>query len=418
MVSSAVGGKLLVVDRRLINLSRTIVYLVSETTRKLSSLVTGDSSFERDIHLFLSFFRFAAFTAAATVLFSIPRENLADSRMFVIIISVGAYTILKILFHFRLWQRDIVTYVILAGDLAICIALVLLTGGGDSPFLFYSLLPVATAALFFGMRVSLSIAALSSLSLILTHTVPTGINPSFTPIMESNSLGIVVAYGLFCFLIATITYPSNLNVYRHIQSKAVADERRRLRQEIHDGIAQVLGYLRTKIELLKNDLPSSAEKLAAELDEVYELVTESYADIREAIDSLDVKAGSISLTPALESYIKQFSRRTRTKVEFTASKELQGLHPLAQLQLLRIAHEALSNARKHASATQISVRLENTAQSIELMVKDNGKGFLPSKQKGAGLRIMEERASSINGIFTVTSSPGEGTEVKVKISRR
>ncbi len=406
------------VSRRLVNLSRIVVYLVSKTMSKLFSLVGGNSPYDRDIYLFLSFFRFAGFTIAATALFSIPKENLADSRMFLLVGSVAAYTILKILFRFRLWQRDIVTYMILAGDLAICVALVFLTGGIDSPFLFYSLLPVATAALFFEMRISLSIAALSSLSLILTHIVPTGINPSFTPITESNSLGIVLSYGLFCFLIATITYPSNLNVYRHIQSKAIVDERKRLRQEIHDGIAQVLGYLRTKIELIKKDLPSSAEKLAAELDEMYELVSESSADIREAIDSLDVKAGAISLTPALDSYIKQFSKRTRTKVEFTASKELRALHPLVQLQLLRIAHEALSNVRKHASATQISVRLENTAQGMELMVKDNGKGFLPSEQKGAGLRIMEERASSINSILTVTSSLGGGTEVKVKVPRR
>lgn len=406
------------VSRRLVNLSRIIVCLVSKTTRKLFSLVASTSSFERDIHLFLAFFRFAGFALAASLLFSIPGENSANPRIFLIVGSVAAYTILKILFRFHLWQRDIATYMILAGDLVICVALVLLTGGGNNPFLVYSLLPVTTAALFFEMRISLPIAALSSLSLILAHTVPTGINPGFTPITESNSLGIVVAYGIFCFLIATITYPVNLNVYRRIESKAIVDERRRLRREIHDGIAQVLGYLRTKIELLEKELPPSAKKLSAELEEMYQLVSNASVDIREAIDLLDIKVRPVSLVASLSSYAEQFGKKTGSQVDFTASHKLPALYPTAQLQLLRITQEALNNVRKHAAATQVWVKLESTPRGVELVVKDNGRGFSPSEQKGTGLKVMEERVSSINGILTVTSSPGGGTEVRVKIPRR
>ncbi len=406
------------ISRRLVNLSRIVVYLVSKTMSRLLSLAGGNSPYDRDIYLFLSFFRFAGFTIAATALFSIPRENLANSRVFLLVGSVAAYTILKILFRFRLWQRDIATYMILAGDLAICVALVFLTGGIDSPFLFYSLLPVATAALFFEMRISLLIAALSSLNLILAETVLTGITPSFTPVMESNSIGSVTTYCLFSFLIATITYPSNLNVFRRVESKAIVDERRRLRQEIHDGIAQLLGYLRTKIELLKKDLPSSVEKLSSELEEMYQLLSESSADIRETLDFLDVKASSTSLVASLSSYTKDLGKKTGRQVEFVASRKLPALHHTAQLQLLRVAQEALTNVRRHAAATQIWVKLENTPQGVELLIKDNGRGFFPSEQKGTGLKIMEERVTSISSILTVTSSPGGGTEVRVRVPRR
>lgn len=386
--------------------------------RKLFSSVGGKSSYERDIHLFLSFSRFAAFAVAASLLGIVFRERLADPRMLLIVGSLGAYTISKILVRFRFWQRDIVTYVVLLGDLAICVALVLLTGGIDSPFLLYSLLPVLTAALFFEMRISLLIAALSSLNLILAETVLTGINPSFTPVIESNSIGSVTTYCLFSFLIATITYPSNLNVSRRIESKAIVDERRRLRQEIHDGIAQVQAYIRTKIELLKKDLPSSAEELSSELEEMYQLLSESSADIRETIDFLDVKASSISLVASLSSYTKELGKKTGSQVEFVASPKLPWLHPTAQLQLLRVAQEALTNVRKHAAATQIWIKLENTPQGVELLIKDNGRGFSPSEQKGTGLKIIEERVASISGILTVTSSPGGGTEVRVRVPRR
>ena len=386
--------------------------------RKLFSLVGGKSSYERDIHLFLSFSRFAGFAVAASLLGIVFNERLDDPLMLLVVGSLGAYTILKILVHFRLWQRDIVTYVVLLGDLAICVALVLLTGGIDSPFLLYSLLPVITAALFFEMRISLLIAALSSLNLILAETVLTGITPSFTPVMESNSIGSVTTYCLFSFLIATITYPSNLNVFRRVESKAIVDERRRLRQEIHDGIAQLLGYLRTKIELLKKDLPSSVEKLSSELEEMYQLLSESSADIRETLDFLDVKASSTSLVASLSSYTKDLGKKTGRQVEFVASRKLPALHPTAQLQLLRVAQEALTNVRRHAAATQIWVKLENTPQGVELLIKDNGRGFFPSEQKGTGLKIMEERVTSISGILTVTSSPGGGTEVRVRVPRR
>ncbi len=386
--------------------------------RKLFSLVGGKSSYERDIHLFLSFSRFAGFAVAASLLGIVFNERLDDPRMLLVVGSLGAYTILKILVHFRLWQRDIVTYIILLGDLAICVALVLLSGGIDSPFLLYSLLPVITTALFFEMRISLLIAALSSLNLILAGTVLTGINPSFTPVMESNSIGSVVTYCLFSFLIATITYPSNLNVFRRIESKAIVDERRRLRQEIHDGIAQVQGYFKTKIELLKKDLPSSAEELSAELEEMYQLLSESSADIRETIDFLDVNTSSTSLVAFLSSYTKELGKKTGSQVEFVASQKLPALHPMAQLQLLRVAQEALTNVRKYAAATQIWVKLENTPQGVELLIKDNGRGFSPSEQKGTGLKIIEERVTSISGILTVTSSPGGGTEVRVRVPRK
>ncbi len=198
-----------------------------------------------------------------------------------------------------------------------------LTGGADSPFLLYSLLPIITASLFFEPRVTLIIAVLASLNLILAHTVFSGISSLFAPILQGNYLTIVIIYGIFCFLVATITYRTNLNVYRYIQSDAIAEERRRLRREIHDGIAQVMGYLGTKTNLLSQSLPSSEEKLCAELEEIRKVISESYQNIREDIDSLDTEP--VSLIAALSSHTEQVGRATGSKTEFTAPKELPAL---------------------------------------------------------------------------------------------
>jgi uncharacterized membrane protein HdeD (DUF308 family) len=103
--------------------------------------------YERGIYIFLSTFRFLAFVLAIALIFGAPKVP-ADAQMYLIIGLLGIYTILKILFPFRLWQKNLTTYAVLGGDLVVCLGLVLLTGGAESLFLLYSLVPTTVAALF------------------------------------------------------------------------------------------------------------------------------------------------------------------------------------------------------------------------------------------------------------------------------
>jgi len=87
---------------------------------------------------------------------------------------------------------------------------------------------------------------------------------------------------------------------------------------------------------------------------------------------------------------------------------------------LRIAVEALTNVEKHALATRVWVKLENTPQRVELVVKDNGQGFsLAGHEQNPtghhGLIIMKERAESLGGTCDIVSNPGEGTEIRVSL---
>jgi signal transduction histidine kinase len=371
--------------------------------------------YERGIYIFLSTFRFLAFALAIALIFVAPGVPV-DAEMYLFIGLLGIYTILKILFPFRLFQRGFTTYAVLGGDLVVCLALVLLTGGAESPFLLYSLLPTIVAAFFFQPRVALIIASLSSMSLIVAHVGLSHLIPYFAPVLAEGLLTIMIMYVIFCFLLATITYRVNLNLYRHIESAAILEERRRLRQETHDNIAQVLAYLGTRTQLIKRSLPFSEDKLFAELDEIHRVMADSYSDIRESIDFLATEAEPVSLVSSLARHVAEFGRRTGIETKFAAPKELPGpLHPTAQLQLLRIAQEALNNVRKHASAGKVWVNIENTAEGLLLTVKDNGRGFSPSEQRGAGLDIMKERAESIGGTLEVRSSREEGTAVRVQV---
>lgn len=384
-------------------------------------MLPGEYSYEKGIYLFLTTFRFFSFALAVALATTPVREEpLTSLRMLIIISFVGVYTILRVVLRYHLWQRDLVTYMMLGGELAICLTIVLLTGGANSPFLLYSLVPVITAALFFGPRLALIVATLSSLNIILAHRGWSPLSLIYADILQARYLTLVLTYSVFCFVIATITYRTNLNVYRRILSGAIVEERRRLRQEIHDNIAQTLGYLNMKIGLIKK-LPSSDEKLLAEVDELHKVISESYQDTRDAIDSLNslnIEAKPVSLIAGIHDYVDKLDKRTGIKTTLVIAKGLPGLDPVIQLQLLRIAQEALNNIRKHAAASQAWVSLESTPQNVEMVVKDDGRGFSPPGQKGAGLSIMAERASSVRGVLTVTSSPGQGTEVRVKVPRR
>ncbi len=374
------------------------------------------SEYEVGVYMFLSTFRFFSFALATALIFTISPRPMIDWPRLLIAGLLGLYTISKVLFRFRPLSRKSLTYTVLVIDLVICLAAVLLTGGADSPFLLYSLSPTITTALFFPRGVALAVAILTALNIVVAHTALAHFS-SFPLILEGDYLTLVLLYAMFCLALATVSYHSNLNVYRHIQSETMLQERQRLRQEMHDGIAQVMSYLKTKTNLMRTAPLVSTERLLAELDDLNKVTSECYEDIREEIDSLDTEAEAFSLDAALSNHIERVQKRMNCRIELAAPAKLPKLPTATTIQLLRIGQEALNNVRKHASATQVWVRLQNTPRGLELVVKDNGVGFSPAERKGVGLTIMRERANSINGILSVTSSPGEGTEVSVTVPK-
>ena len=107
-------------------------------------------------------------------------------------------------------------------------------------------------------------------------------------------------------------------------------------------------------------------------------------------------------------------------VKFTVPKTFPQLSPIAELQLLRITQEALTNVRRHAQATDVVVKLKDTNQALELTVRDNGQGFILSDLEKSppgyhGLNIIRERAEGLGGNVHILTTPGEGTEIRVSL---
>jgi signal transduction histidine kinase len=378
--------------------------------------------YEKEAYQFLAVYRFLGYALA--VLFSQVSPIMAAMppvQLYIILGTLGVYTALKVFSPLRWQARGAMTYLILSGDFLLCILLVIYTNGLNSIFLLYSLTPIMTAALLFEERIALALAATASLSLSLTHLFLSQFTERFTWIMQGYNLTMLIVYTLFSFVVATVPYRINLNIRRRIEREAIIEERRRIAREIHDGVAQSLSYLNLKTKSV-SDLLTSKDNVQAltELNEIREVVQDTYEDIRESIDQLSTEIKSVSILASLGYYVREFSSNNGIPVQFEISKPFAQLSPVAELQLLRIAQEALTNVRRHAMASSVEVTLRNTAGEVEMVVKDNGKGFnleeLEEYPPGYhGLAIIRERAEGLGGNVLITAAPNQGTEVKVNL---
>lgn len=207
-----------------------------------------------------------------------------------------------------------------------------------------------------------------------------------------------------------------------LRQRAIVEERERIARELHDGIAQLLGFVNNKAMavrlLLSNRKTADADR---QLQQLEEASRELFVDVREAILGLRTtdRTGA-GLPNALEDYASQFSRLSGIPVELSIGPGVEGatINAEAELQLLRIIQEALTNVRKHASASQASVNLQASEAGLELAITDNGSGFRPAppdsdRRHHFGLSTMRERAESIGATFELSSAPGAGTRISV-----
>jgi signal transduction histidine kinase len=209
-----------------------------------------------------------------------------------------------------------------------------------------------------------------------------------------------------------------------VREHAIVEERKRIARELHDGLSQLLGFVNTKAiatRLLLEDekLDSAGEQLT----ELEQAARESFIDVRAAILGLhSASTTGEGLANSLKDYTSQFSRLTTIPVDLEIDPKLDDriLPPEIELQLLRIVQEALTNIRKHASASQAWIRMSQENHSLELSIWDDGVGFepgapTPDAALRFGLDTMRERAETIGAQFRLDSSSGDGTRIVVRI---
>jgi signal transduction histidine kinase len=211
------------------------------------------------------------------------------------------------------------------------------------------------------------------------------------------------------------------------QVVATLKERERLARELHDSIGQVLGYVNLQAQTIRQWVQAgNSEKAESLLIRLADVAKGAHTDIRESI--LNLKAGSSqswAFLPTLRQYLNDFQTFYSIPTELSILDGLREdtFEPAAEVQLLRVIQEALSNARKHAGARTIRVTLNMVNNRGYITISDDGSGFDPQKinlesGKHFGLVFMKERMSQIGGTLDIESQPCAGTVIKLEVPTR
>jgi signal transduction histidine kinase len=214
------------------------------------------------------------------------------------------------------------------------------------------------------------------------------------------------------------TLDETARLYEQIKEMAVMEEREWIAREMHDGLAQQLGYLHLRIAQLEAN-PATAPT-QEDVRMLKKVAAAAYDEVRQAILGLRTMVSrGLGLVPTLTEYLHDFSQQTGIAVELQIADE-RATRPSAhaEIQLIRIIQEALANVRKHARTKRAYVSFTMEEGNAKVTVEDDGIGFDPEQamqpgRTGFGLQGMRERAELAGGTCTVESRPHAGTRVIV-----
>lgn len=213
----------------------------------------------------------------------------------------------------------------------------------------------------------------------------------------------------------------NDRLYRQVHQLATLTERDRLGRALHDQLAQTLGYINLKTTLA-NDLLAEGQihEAQAYLRELKQITQEAYSDVREAIFNLRTKVvADVDFLSALQQYVAQCRTRCGLDIRVVGvDKSLIKFSGEVSVQIMRIVQEAVSNVRKHARASYVTIRFAPEHDQVCLTIEDDGQGFdlgqlTKENQLSFGLEIMRERAESVGGRLEIDAVPGRGARVMV-----
>jgi len=193
-------------------------------------------------------------------------------------------------------------------------------------------------------------------------------------------------------------------------------ERNRVAREIHDTLAQGFTGVIAQLEAAKGAISQRKKVRASDhLDRAGELARESLREARRSVQALRPRAlKKKPLAAALEDLMAQMTTGVTMQAKLTLQGEPRSLPPEWETNLLRIGQEVLTNALRHAQAKQFDVLLVFDSHEIRLNLRDDGRGFDPTRgHEGFGLQGIRERTEAMGGQFTTQSSEGQGTFVSV-----
>jgi signal transduction histidine kinase len=187
-------------------------------------------------------------------------------------------------------------------------------------------------------------------------------------------------------------------------------ERRRLREDLHDGLGPSLSGVALGLEAARRSIAGDPERVGEILEVLHGEVDSLVAEVRGIID--DLGPGDVDLPRAVRSHVDAVAATGEVDVELTATGDLADVPGEVAVAAHRIAGEALTNAARHARARTIRVALTGHKDHLVVEVADDGTGAVRHRAGGVGLDSMRQRAESVGGVLTVSAVPDHGTRVR------
>ena len=205
-----------------------------------------------------------------------------------------------------------------------------------------------------------------------------------------------------------------------LEELTISRERNRLARELHDTLAHSLSAVTVQlgaVETLWENSPDAAKALLAQADGS---ARDGLEEARRALQALRASPlEDLGLVLALEVLAKEAAARANAMLHLNLPEDnLSFLEPYIEQSIYRVAQEALENIVRHAQANQIWISLANLSEQIQLTIRDDGRGFEPSKAAingHYGVAGMKERAGVIGGTLTIESEPLKGTTIQLAV---
>ncbi|MGD8192677.1 sensor histidine kinase [Brevibacillus ginsengisoli] len=230
------------------------------------------------------------------------------------------------------------------------------------------------------------------------------------------------------FLILHLISISILNQERHIHMRQEMETamqlevRKKMAQDMHDGLAQQLFFVSAQIFQLKQNLPEDApEQMKAAVLKMEGQVKDCHLEVRGYIHHLRDDREEGHIFDAIEQLLHRLTKNSKMQVNYSTKGYTSQERFEVEETIYRFTEEAVYNVLKHARATSLEVNLEVTAVQWTIRIKDDGVGFTPeiveSKKNSYGVVGMKERMERFGGILSIRSQPNQGTEIIAIIPR-
>ncbi|MFT3842719.1 MAG: sensor histidine kinase [Myxococcaceae bacterium] len=273
---------------------------------------------------------------------------------------------------------------------------------------------VSVGVLFFSLRIGFLLGAVSTglFSAAVVRFAPAG-----ATVLPQALAGALAAYG-FVLVFSTLARRERYarrdleRMSAELEALATTRERNRIAREIHDSLGHYLTVASMQLEASRSDPEHRDERVA----KVAQLLRDGLGELRRSVSMLrDETSTGQPFTAAIAELVKDCSA-AGLPAELRTQGDPRPLSGTVGFTLYRAAQEALTNARKHAAAKQVTVALDYSDRAVKLTVADDGSGAATQLQPGNGLKGLRERVELVGGTVAFEPSPGGGVTVRVEVS--